>query len=85
MRGMSAIEETCQISNNGSSVLKEIYLLVRQIMSNVATLKYLSSQRFACQFFDDGVAALVRVEDDGGPDVTGSPHIYAVEHDRFVI
>ena len=39
-------------------------------------------QRFASHYFDDSFSDLVRVEEDGAPDDTGSPHIFVKEIDR---
>ena len=79
---MESIEEDCDIENSGSSTLKEIHLLVKKRALQFKRTLYCVLQRFATEFYDGSLKELLRIEGDGPPDESGSPHIYAIEVER---
>ena len=81
---LESIEETCATQNGGSSVWKEINLLVKMFEILSCVFKLFLFKWFGCKYFDNNICGLMRIEDDGvpGPDVGGSPFIYAYEHAR---
>ena len=49
----------------------------------IALFSIFHFQRFATNHFDGSLKDLLRIEEDGAPDDSGSPHIFVKEIDRF--
>ena len=79
---LAKIEEDCQIEHNGASTWKEINLLVIKKLFQLCNNDYCMFQRFFTEYFDKSLCSLIRMESDGEPDESGSPHIFVVQAER---
>ena len=77
---LASVEETCLVEHNGSTTWKEIFLLVRNVCS--ISVLIVSLQRSFAKHFDGSLSELLRMEADGEPHPSGSPHLYVVESQK---